>query len=120
MTNGGISGKRVAAILVGLVALAVFIAWFGFNSLVGTGTGISPGTGGAPRVLADGVLYVAEEGQPSVVTAQNIRSGKEVWRTEVGSVASPPVLVVLEDVVEVQIAGTPWMTLDKESGEPVE
>lgn len=110
----------MAAVLIGLVAIAVFAAWFGFDTLVGTGTGIDPGTGGAPRVLSKGILYVAEGGEPGVVTAQNIRSGKEVWRTEVGSVTAPPVLVVLEDVVEVQIAGTPWMTLNKESGEPIE
>ncbi|MGB5809578.1 MAG: hypothetical protein WBG86_03550, partial [Polyangiales bacterium] len=73
-----------------------------------------------PRVLSEGIIYIAEGGDPGVVTAQSIRSGKEVWRTELGTVASPPVLVVLEEVVEVQIAGTPWMTLHKDSGVPVE
>lgn len=106
--------------LLSFVALAVFVAWFGFQRLVGTGEGIDPGTGGAPRVLSDGVLYVAEAGDPGFVRAQSIRSGDEVWRTEVGTVSAPLVIVVLEEVVEVQIAGTPWMTLDKESGRPLE
>ena len=106
--------------MLGFVALAVFIAWFGFNRLVGTGDGIQPGMGGAPRVLSDGVLYVAEAGDPGFISAQNIRSGKEVWRTEVGTVSAPLVIVVLDEVVQVQIAGTPWMTLDKASGNPLD
>ena len=109
----------MVVLLLGFVAAAVFIAWFGFNRLVGPGEGVQPGTGGAPRVLSEGVIYVAEGGTPGFVSAQSIRSGKEVWRTELGTVSAPPVIVVLEDVVEVQIAGTPWMTLDKASGKPL-
>ncbi|MEM8609641.1 MAG: hypothetical protein AAGF92_21240 [Myxococcota bacterium] len=120
MTQRGRSGKRIVVILLGLVALAVLVAWLGFHRLVGVGEGIQPGTGGAPRVLSDGVLYTAESGDPAFVRAQSIKSGKEVWRTDLGMVAAPPVIVVLEDVVEVQIAGTPWMTLDKASGEPLD
>ena len=104
--------------LLASVAIAVFLAWFGYDRLIGDGDGISPGLGGAPRVLSDGVIYVAEEGNPGYVSAQNIRSGTLVWKTELGSLSTPPVIVVLEEVVEVQIAGTPWMTLDKATGEP--
>jgi len=75
---------------------------------------------GAARVLADGVLYEAHSGDPAVVTAQNIGSGKQVWRAELGTITTQPVLIVEGDVVEVQIAGTPWMTLDRGSGKPVE
>jgi len=39
---------------------------------------------------------------------------------ELGAVASKPVLLVHEELIEVQIAGTPWMTLDRSTGEPVE
>ncbi|MEM7434472.1 MAG: hypothetical protein AAF436_04905 [Myxococcota bacterium] len=120
MASEGKSGKRVVFVLLSAVAAAVFLAWFGFNQLIGIGEGIQPGTGGAPRVLSDGIIYIAEAGEPGYVTAQNIRSGKTVWKTELGTVTSPPVLVVLEDVVEVQIAGTPWMTLERASGAPVE
>ena len=120
----GKSGKRVVAVLLACVALAVFAAWFGYRSLMGpkaeNSGRLSEGFGGAPRVLADGVLYEAHSGEPGFVTAQNIRSGKEVWRTELGNVAAEPALVVEEHVVEVQVAGTPWMTLDRATGEPVE
>jgi len=52
--------------------------------------------------------------------AKDVGSGKELSRTELGSVTSPPVLSVSEELIEVQIAGTPWMTLDRSTGEPVE
>jgi hypothetical protein len=54
------------------------------------------------------------------VIAKDVGSGKELWRTELGSVTSKPVLLVREEIVEVQIAGTPWMTLDRSTGEPLE
>ena len=120
MAETGKSGKRVVVVLLASVALAVFLAWFGYNRLIGQGEGPPPGLGGAPRVLSEGVIYVAEGGDPAYVTAQNIRSGKLVWKTELGSLSSSPVIVVLDEVVEVQIAGTPWMTLDKATGEPRE
>lgn len=75
---------------------------------------------GAPRVLAEGVLYEAQSGDPAVVTAQDISSGKQVWRSELGAITKQPVLVVEDEVVEVQVAGTPWMTLERASGKPVE
>lgn len=120
MGEPGKSGKRVVVLLLGFVALAVFLAWFGYLRLVGTGDGFQDGMGGAPQVLSDGVLYVAEAGDPGFVSATSIRSGKEVWHTDVGAVSAPLLILVLEDVVEVQIAGTPWMTLDKTSGQPLE
>ncbi len=117
------SGKRVVAVLLGFVALGVFIAWVGFKAIQGSG-GLEGARGteitGAPRVLADGVLYEAQSGDPAVVTAQDIRSGKQVWRAELGTITTQPVLVVEDEVVEVQIAGTPWMTLERASGKPVE
>ena len=57
---------------------------------------------------------------PGLVIAQDVGSGKELWRAELGAVATQPALVVDGDLIEVEIAGTPWMTLDKTSGEPVE
>ena len=120
MAETGKSGKRVVLILLALVAAAVFAAWFGYDRLVGGGEPMRPGAGGAPRVLSEGVIYVAEPGDPGFVSAQNIRSGKQVWKTELGTLSTPPVIVVLEEVVEVEVAGTPWMTLDKATGVPRE
>ena len=114
------SGKRVVAVLLGLVALAVFIAWVGFKAIEGPGGPENLGSTGAPRVLSDGVLYETQSGDPAVVTAQNIRSGKPVWRTELGTITAQPMLVVEDEVVEVLVAGAPWMTLERESGKPVE
>lgn len=118
MTEGK-SGKQVVAVLVGFVVLAVFIAWAGFRAIQGPG-GPEEGIAGAPRVLAEGVLYEAQSGEPGVVTAQDISSGKQVWRSELGTITTQPVLVVEDDVIEVQIAGTHWMTLERASGKPVD
>lgn len=114
------SGKKVVAVLVGSIALAVLIAWVGFKAIEGPGGSDGTGMTGAPRVLAGGVLYEAHSGDPAVVTAQNIASGKQAWRTELGTITTQPVLIVEGDVVEVQIAGTPWMTLERTSGKPIE
>jgi len=119
MTEGK-SGKRVVAILLGFVVLAVFIAWVGFKAIQGPGAPEGAEITGAPHVLAEGVLYEAQSGDPAVVTAQNISSGKQVWRSELGTITTQPLLVVEDDVIEVQIAGTPWMTLERASGKPVE
>ncbi|MDH3200885.1 MAG: hypothetical protein OEM15_08340 [Myxococcales bacterium] len=119
MTKGK-SGKRVVAILLGFVVLAVFIAWVGFKAIQGPGGPEGTLMTGAPRVLAEGVIYEAKSGDPAVVTAQNIRSGKLVWRSELGTITTQPVLVVEDDVIEVQVAGTSWMTLERTSGRPVE
>lgn len=120
MATEGRSGKQVVAFLLGFIALAVFVAWLGFKAIEGPGGPEGTGMTGAPRVLAAGVLYEAHSGDPAIVTAQRIGSGKQVWRTELGTITAQPVLVVEDDVVEVQVAGTPWMTLDRESGKPVE
>lgn len=116
----GKSGKRVVTILLGFVALAVFGAWVGFKAIQGPGGAEGPEITGAPRVLAEGVLYEAQSGDPAVVTAQDISSGKQVWRSELGTITTQPLLVVEDDVIEVQIAGTPWMTLERTSGKQVE
>lgn len=71
-------------------------------------------------VLSDGVLFEATVGDPGFVIAKEVGSGKELWRTELGAVATPPALTVAQERVEVEIAGTPWMTLDRSSGEPLE
>ncbi len=114
------SGKRVVAVLLGLVALAAFITWVGFKAIEGPGGPENLGNTGASRVLADGVLYEAQSGDPAFVTAQNIRSGKPVWRTELGTITTQPVLVVEDEVIEVLVAGAPWMTLERASGKPIE
>jgi hypothetical protein len=74
----------------------------------------------AAAVLSEGVLYEALPGDPALVVAKDVGSGKELWRAELGAVTTKPVLLVREEAIEIQIAGTPWMTLDKSSGEPVE
>jgi hypothetical protein len=118
----GKSGKRVVAVLLGMVLVAGLIAWFGAtqlekNSRAGQQAG---GDGLSAAVLSEGVLYEAQAGDPGIVIAKDVGSGKELWRSELGAVATQPVLLVGDKVVEVQIAGTPWMTLDRSTGEPVE
>ena len=71
-------------------------------------------------VLSEGVLYEAQAGEPAILVAKDVGSGKELWRAELGNLASKPVVTVNEEVIEVQIAGTPWMTLDRRTGEPLE
>lgn len=71
-------------------------------------------------VLSDGVLFEATTGDPGLVIAKDVGSGKELWRAELGAVATQPELIVVDERVEVEIAGTPWMTLDRNTGEPVE
>jgi Flp pilus assembly protein CpaB len=117
----GKSGKRVVAVLLGLVLLAGLIAWLGATRLEKSNReGQDPGGGASASVLSEGVLYEARSGDPSVVIAKDVGSGKELWRAELGAVTSKPALSVHEELIEVQIAGTPWMTLDRSTGEPVE
>ena len=71
-------------------------------------------------VLSDGVLFEATVGDPGLVIPKEVGSGKELWRAELGAVATQPALTVVEERVEVEIAGTPWMSLDRTSGEPLE
>ncbi|NOQ83517.1 MAG: hypothetical protein GQ551_05865 [Myxococcales bacterium] len=122
MAEQGMSGKRVVAILLGLVLMAALTAWVWATQLEKKHrTGQQAGGGEvSAAVLSEGVLYEAQSGDPGVVIAKDVGSGKELWRTELGTVASKPVLTVSEELIEVQIAGTPWMTLDRSTGEPVD
>ena len=122
MAEQGISGKRVVAILLGLVLMAALTAWVWATQLEKKHrAGQQAGDGEvSAAVLSEGVLYEAQSGDPGVVIAKDVGSGKELWRTELGTVASKPVLTVSEELIEVQIAGTPWTTLDRSTGEPVD
>jgi len=71
-------------------------------------------------VLSEGVLYEASAGDPGLAIAKDVGSGKELWRAELGAVKTQPTVKVEGELVQVEIAGTPWMTLDRASGEPVE
>lgn len=122
MAEEGKSGKRVVGVLLGLVLVAGLIAWFGAMQLEEeTRAGPQAADDGqSTAVLSEGVLYEARAGDPGVVIAKDVGSGKELWRAELGTVASKPVLLVHEKLIEVRIAGTPWMTLDRSTGEPAE
>ena len=122
MAEQDIPGKRVVVVLLGLVLIAALIAWFAaaqFEKKNRAGQQARDGEVSA-AVLSEGVLYETRSGDPGVVIAKDVGSGKELWRTELGAVASKPVLTVNEELIEVQIAGTPWMTLDRSTGEPVD
>jgi hypothetical protein len=118
----GKSGKRVVGVLLGLVLIAGLIAWFGAAQLEKSNRANQQagGDGQSTTLLSEGVMYEARAGDPGIVIAEDVGSGKELWRAELGAVASKPVLLVHDEVIEVQIAGTPWMTLDRSTGEPVE
>lgn len=122
MAEEGKSGKRVVGILLGLVIAAAVIAWLGATQLEKDNRSGQQAGGNAESaaVLSEGVLYEATAGDPGMVIAKDVGSGKELWRAELGAVTSKPTLMVHEELVEVQIAGTPWMTLDRSTGEPVE
>ena len=109
--------------LLALVASAVAIAWIGFQTLAGPVDDRAKSDrseAAAPGVILDKVLYRSLGGDPAIVIAQDVRSGKEIWRTELGAVAGEPTVIVEDTVVEVLVAGTPWMTLDRNSGTPIE
>ena len=118
MTEEGKSGKRVVGVLLALVLAAGLIAWFGATRLEKNTRALQELE--SASVLSEGVLYEAQAGEPGVVIAKDVGSGKELWRAELGNVASKPAVTVTEEVIEVQIAGTPWMTLDRRTGEPLE
>lgn len=122
MVNEGKSGKRVVAVLLGLVLAAALIAWLGATLLENKNRALQQAGGANPdaALLSEGVLFEARAGEPGIVIAKDVGSGKELWRAELGSVTSKPVLVLREELIEVQIAGTPWMTLDRSTGEPLE
>ena len=118
MTEEGKSGKRVVGVLLALVLAAGLVAWFGATRLEKNSR--TQAEAERASVLSEGILYEALAGDPGVVIAKDVGSGKELWRAELGSLTSKPTLTVTEEVIEVQIAGTPWMTLDRTTGEPVE
>jgi hypothetical protein len=110
------------AVLLGLVLVAGLVAWFGAAQLEKNNQARrqAEGSGQSTAVLSEGVLYEARSGDPGLVIAKDVGSGKELWRSELGAVTSKPVISVDEELIEVQIAGTPWMTLDRSTGRPVE
>jgi len=112
----------VVLIMLALVLAAAVGAWFGAMMLEEKGREavLRSEAGSESAVVNEGVLYEARAGDPGVVIAKDVASGVELWRAEVGSLASKPSLLVRDEVVEVQIAGTPWMTLERSTGEPVE
>ncbi len=116
------SGKRVVAVLLGLVLAAGLVAWLGATQLekYNRERAAQQGPALSASVLSEGVLYEAQSGDPGLVIAKDVGSGKELWRTELGTVKSKPALSVNEELIEVQIAGTPWMTLSRSTGDPVE
>ena len=122
MTGEGKSGKHVVAVLLGLVLVAGLVAWFGAAQLEKSNQARRDAEGGtqSAAVLSDGVLYEARSGDPGLVTAKDVGSGKELWRSELGAVTTEPAISVKEELIEVQIAGTPWMTLDRSTGRPLE
>lgn len=122
MTEKGKSGKLVVGVLLALVLAAAVIAWLGAVQLEKNNRerSAAEGTEESAAVLSEGVLYEATAGNPGLLTAKDVGSGKELWRTEIGALRSKPAVLVSEELIEVQIAGTPWMTLDRDTGQVVE
>jgi len=122
VTEEGKSGKRIVAILLALVLAAGLIAWLGAAQLEKNNRSRQQSEGEVPSatVLNEGVLYEATAGDPGIVIARDVASGKELWRAELGAITAAPVITVDEGLVHVQIAGTPWMKLDRSTGEPIE
>ncbi len=118
----GKSGKRVVTILLALAVGVALIAWLAASRVEKNTQARREAAGEveAAAVLSEGVLYEATSGDPGLVIAKDVGSGKELWRAELGAVATQPSVVVEAETVQVEIAGTPWMTLDKTSGEPVD
>lgn len=112
----------MVAVLLGLVLAAGLIAWFGATQFERANRAGQPARGDEPDalVLSEGVLFEARAGEPGMVIAKEVGSGKELWRAELGAVTGKPVILVNEEVIEVQIAGTTWMSFDRSTGEPVE
>lgn len=122
MAKEGKSGKRVVVALLGLAVGVALIAWLGATRLETGNDARRQAEGDAQNaaVLSEGVLYEAKAGDPGTVIAKDVGSGKELWRAELGAITSTPVLLVRDELIEVQIAGTPWMTLDRSTGQPVD
>ncbi len=122
MSEEGKSGKRVVIVMLAMVVGVSLLAWAAAsrierNTKAGRNLGAEPTVA---TVLSEGVMFEATAGEPGLVIAKDVGSGKELWRAELGAVTTPPSISIEGDVVEIEIAGTPWMTLDRDSGEPVE
>jgi len=122
VTEEGKSGKRVVVVLLSAAVGVALIAWLAASRLEQNTMARERAAGEVETgaVLSDGILFEASAGDPGLVIARDVGSGKELWRAELGAVTTPPGLTVVEERVEVEIAGTPWMTLDRTTGEPVE
>jgi hypothetical protein len=118
----GKSGKRVVLIMLAMAVGVALVGWFAASRVERDTMARREAAGEVANatVLSEGVLYEASAGDPGLVTAKDVGSGKELWRVELGSVKTPPTVKVVGELVEVEIAGTPWMTLERASGEPVE
>ena len=116
------SGKRVVIVMLAMVIGVSLLAWAAASRIErNTKAGRDPG-GATDRaaVLSEGVMFEATAGDPGLVIAKDVGSGKELWRAELGAVTALPSISVEGELVEIEIAGTPWMTLNRDSGEAVE
>ena len=118
----GKSGKRVVTVLLATAVGVAVIAWLAASRLERDSMARKRAAGEVETgaVLSEGVLFEATTGDPGFVIAKDVGSGKELWRAELGAIATQPELTVVEEQVEVEIAGTPWMVLDRDTGEPVD
>ena len=122
MAEEGKSGKRVVVIMLALAIGVALVGWFAASRIERDTMARLEATGEVANatVLSEGVLYEASAGDPGLVIAKDVGTGKELWRAELGSVTTQPTVKVEGELIQVEIAGTPWMTLERSSGEPVE
>jgi len=122
VANEGKSGKQVVAVLLAIALAAGLVAWFAATQVEKRNRAGQQATREIldTLVVSEGVLFEAHAGEPGIVTAKDVGSGKELWRAELGSVTGKPLLLVRDEVIEVQVAGTPWMTFDRSTGEAQE
>ena len=118
MAEEGTSGKRVVLVMLGLAIGASLIAWYGASVFERGSSAVRDAAGGS--ALSEGILYEAQAGDPGLVIAKEVGSGKELWRAELGNVTSQPTLTLEEAVIEVQIAAPPLMTLARSTGKPLD
>jgi len=122
VSGEGKSGKRVVVVLLVAAVGVSLIAWLAASRLE-RGTKARQEAAGelqGAAVVDDGVIFETTVGDPGFVIAKDVGSGKELWRAELGAVTAKPGVKVEGERVEVEIAGTPWMTLDRTTGEAVE
>lgn len=122
VTEKGKSGKRVVLVLLAAALGVSLIAWLAASRLERDTEARQRAAGEAETsaVISEGVMFEATVGDPGFVVAKDVGSGKELWRAELGAVTAKPGVKVVGEVVEVEIAGTPWMTLDRTTGEAVD